>query len=139
MGYYSDISGEVVIVGLFLSELEKYQITTEISGPELEVLCKNERSGFYMEPPEPSGFRVDDDPPTLTLYPRDEPDKAYGFSEFVEAVHRIWRDGHVKSAEMRRIGESGDDVEHYYLWEGKWRIVKSVEKVLNWKPKPCPR
>ena len=139
MGSYSDFNGEVVISGLCLKDLAKYQITTEKYGAELEVLCNNERSGFYMEDMEPTGFRVDDEPATLTLYAGDEPEKAYGFSEFVEAVHRMWRDGHVNAAELRRKGESGDDVEHYYLWEGRWKTVITVEKTLNWKPTLSPR
>ena len=132
-------SGEVVVKGLCLADLVKYQITTEKFGAELEVLCKNERSGFYIEDTEPTGFRVDDEPTTLSMFPGDESEKAYGFPEFTEAVYRMWRDGHVESAEMRRNGESGDDVEQYYLWEGRWRTVKTVEKILNWRPKLCLR
>ena len=135
MGYYSAFSGEVVLAGRAIDQLQKYGITAEPEGGDLSLFCEGERTGFCMEKSEPSGFRVDRAPAAITLFPVQEMSKAHGFTDFAKAIHRMWRDGLVKSADLRRQGEDGDDLERYFLSKGKWKTIEIIEKPVNWKPR----
>lgn len=133
MGYYSDFVGEIELSGIDLNTLAGYGITTEPAANLQQVNCKGFSTGFYLESPEPTGFRVEDHKPAITIFAGDEPEKGYGFSDFITAIYKLWRLGHVKRASFARRGEDSDDMERYFLKCGRWKTLQVIEKTVAWK------